>query len=149
MGNENLQLDQNGRVVLGAIDKDTGEIRYVGCDEDSRGLHTNMWVWDTNSTAWVRMKQPVVEVSGDLTITMGDLEALLADHYYKRTKTYSYGSGRIKYLARNTDIDAAEADTDWLCWKFSDADNADSEGPRTASSGVATEGAIDGLSWNI
>jgi hypothetical protein len=148
MADELLQLDKNSRVVLGAIDKDSEEIRYVGMDEDSRGLHVNQWVWDTGTSAWVRMTQPVV-LADDLTVSMGDVEALLADHYYKRSKTYSYASGRIKYLAKNTDIDALEADVDWLVWKYSDADNADSEGPRTATSGVATVGAIDGLSWNI
>lgn len=72
-----------------------------------------------------------------------------SDEYYQRTHTYSYASGRLKYLAKNTDIDAAYADTDWIVWKYEDKDNSGSEGPRVATSGVATEAAINGLSWNI
>ena len=147
MGNENLQIDKNSRNVLGAIDKDTGEIKYVGMDADSRGLHMNMWVWDTGTTAWARMTQPVVEFSGDLTVTMGDIEALLADNYYKRMKPYTHASGRVKYLCKNTDIDANTTDTDWIIWKYGDSDIPEIEGPRTGA--VNTEGVVDALSWNI
>lgn len=65
----------------------------------------------------------------------------------RRMKTYSYSSGNIKYVCTNDNIDAAESDTDWDCTKYTDADVPDSEGVRQGA--VNTEGAIDGLSWNI
>lgn len=148
MADELIRLDDNSRMVLSAIDVDTDEIRNLHMDESNRGLFVNLWVWDSVALDWTKMVQPTIEFDGDLTVTMGDVEALLSGHYYKRDKTYSYASGRLKYLARNTDIDAAESDTDWLVWKYEDADNPGAEGPRTSTAGVATVGAIDGLSWN-
>jgi len=94
-----------------------------------------------------RMVQPTIELQGDLTVTMGDVEKLLAGHYYKRTKTYNYASGKMKYFCRNTDVDASETDTDWYITKFLDSDVYGDEGPRTGA--VNTEAAINALSWNI
>jgi len=66
---------------------------------------------------------------------------------HSRMKTYSYANGNIKYVCNNEDIDANETDTDWLCWKFTDADIPDKEGPRAGA--VNTEAAVNTLSWNI
>ena len=66
---------------------------------------------------------------------------------YSRMKTYSHASGNIKYVCNNTDIDANETDTDWLCWKYTDVAIPDKEGPRVGA--VNTEAAVNGLSWNI
>jgi len=77
---------------------------------------------------------------------MGDVEALLADNYWKRMKPYAHASERPKYICKNTDIDANETDTDWYIWKYSDADLPTIEGPRIGA--VNTELVIDGLSWN-
>lgn len=71
-----------------------------------------------------------------------------AKTYWRRFKPYLYSpSGRPKYIGKNTDIDAAETDTDWSIWKYTDADIPEIEGPRFGA--VDTEGGIDGLSWNI
>lgn len=104
-------------------------------------------VWNTTTLDWDRMKQPILELTGDLTVTLGDVERLLADQYYKRMKSYAYGSTRIKYVCKNTDIDANETDTDWFCWKYTDAAAPETEGPRQGA--VNTEAAVNGLSWNI
>ena len=72
---------------------------------------------------------------------------LLGDHFFQRMKPYEHASGNIKYLCKNKDIEALETDADWLIWKFTDADIPTKEGPRIGA--VDTEGAIDGLSWNI
>ncbi len=64
-----------------------------------------------------------------------------------RTKPYTYASGRVKYIGRNTDIDAGETDTDWDIWKYEDAGIPEIEWPRTGA--VNTEAAINALSWNI
>jgi len=58
---------------------------------------------------------------------------------------FEYVSENLKYLCRNTDVDAEETDTDWDVWKFSDADLPTIEGPRTGA--VNSEAAVDGFSW--
>ena len=66
--------------------------------------------------------------------------------YYQRDKFYPYSSGRVKYECRNEDVDAAETDTDWEVWKYSDADLPTIEGPREGA--VNTEAVVNALSWN-
>ena len=123
-----------------------GRIKY-NYDTDEEVFKVAQYVWNTTTLAWDRMSQPTIHIAGDLTVTLGDVERLLADQYYARMKTYAHSSGRIKYLCKNTDIDAGETDTDWFCWKFTDAALPDKEGPRSGA--VNTEAAIDALSWNI
>ena len=149
MADDLIRLDKNSRQTLAGVDKDTGEIKNIGMDEDSEGLNVNLYRWDIDTTAWVKYDPTKVEFTGDLTVTMGDVEALLADNYYKRMKPYTHTSGRVKYLCKNTDIDAAESDIDWFAWLYTDADVPEIEGPRICTGGVATEGAINALSWNI
>lgn len=85
---------------------------------------------------------------GDLTATMGDVEKLLSGSYWQRSQPYLYGSGRTKYLCKNTGIDAALATTTWRIWKFSDAAVPQTEGPRVGRADSAAN--IDGdHSWNI
>jgi len=123
-----------------------GRIKYA-YDPDEEVFKVAAYVYNASTLAWERMTQPTIHIAGDLTVTLGDVERLLADQYYLRMKTYAHASGRIKYVCKNTDIDAAETDTDWYCWKFTDAAAPDSEGPRQGA--VNTEVAVDGLSWNI
>jgi len=66
---------------------------------------------------------------------------------YCRVKPYLYVSDNIKYICKNTDIDANDTDTDWVIWKYSDAEVPEKEGPRTGA--VTNAGVIDALSWNI
>jgi hypothetical protein len=131
-------------------DPDTQAPVIAAIDAETKTLRVNNWVWDPQASpnpTWVRGKQATLELTGDLTVTLGDVERLLANHYYVRMKPYSYSSGRIKYICRNTDIDANETDTDWFCWKYTDASPPEHEGPREGA--VNNEAAVNGLSWNI
>ena len=110
----------------------------------TKSFQVGTYVWDTDTLAWVRNQQPMVSI-GDLTVTMGDVEALQANTYWKRSKPYIHASGRLKYYCKNTDIDANETDTDWWIWKYSDDAIPGSEGPRLGA--VNTEAAINALSW--
>ena len=133
--------------VIYIIDKDDEyNVKPVGGDVEAEGLTVLNKVYNFSALAWERMKQPVIELTGDLTVSMGDVERLLANQYYKRMKPYSYASGRIKYICRNTDFGAGETDADWFCWKYSDASPPEYEGPLQGA--VDTEGAVNGLSWN-
>ena len=75
-------------------------------DTTAGALYTGAWVWNTSTLAWEKMTQPVSYTQGDW------------DSHYQRMKPYLYGSGRPKYICRNTDIDANETDTDWTNWKY-------------------------------
>ncbi len=123
---------------------DTDHLKYKW-DSDEGVFKVALEVWDTIGLDWVRMTQPVID-AGDLTLSFSDIEALLADNYFKRMQPYAYGSTRPKYICRNTDIDANLTDTDWYIWKYSDADLPTIEGPRIGA--CNTEGVVDGLSWN-
>jgi hypothetical protein len=130
--------------VIYIIDKDDEHnIKPVGGDVDAEGITVLVKYYNPSTLAWERGKQPTLELTGDLTVTLGDVERLLADQYYKRMKPYGHASGRPKYVCRNTDIDANETDTDWFCWKYSDADLPEIEGPRQGA--VNTEGTVDAL----
>jgi len=122
-----------------------GRIKY-NWDPDEEVFKVALQVYNPLTLGWERMVQPKIELSaGDLTVTLGDVERLLSNQYYKRTRIYAHSSGRIKYLCKNTDVDAETTDTDWLCWKFTDAALPNSEGPRSGA--VNTEGTVDALSW--
>ena len=130
-----LPLDKYGRSKL-------------GYDTSEEVFKTALYVWNPVTLTWDRMKQPTIELTaGDLTVTLGDVERLLSNQYFKRTKMYAHSSGRVKYLCKNTDIDAGETNTDWLCWKYSDAALPSIEGPRSGA--VNTEAVVNALGWKI
>ena len=127
------------------LKRDPNGHNLYGMDLDEEIFKVGGYVWDTTLLEWVRMKQPTLEI-GDLTVSFSDVEALLADNYWKRMKPYTYASERPKYICRNTDIDANETDTDWYIWKYSDADLPTIEGPRQGA--VNSEAVINLLAWN-
>lgn len=145
---EILELDANGRNVSGAIDDSTAEVIQLYSDGTSKTLRTNNWVWNTTSLAWERMKQPVIELTGDLTVSLGDVERGVTEQYYAREKYY-YSSGMPIYICKNTDVDANETDTDWLIWKlnWTSGNMTEKEGPRTGR--VDTQVQVAALAWNI
>jgi hypothetical protein len=145
---EILELDANGRNVAGARDDSSNEVLNLYADSTSKTLRVNCWVWNTTTLAWERMKQPVIELSGDLEVNLGDVERGVTNQYYKREK-YFYSSGLPIYECKNTDVDANETDTDWLIWKmnWSGGNMTTREGPRTGR--VDTQAQVAGLAWNI
>lgn len=77
---ELIKLDKNARHTIAALDKDTEEIRNLEMDEDSGGLHVNLWVWDSNASEWVRMTQPIIDATNsNLYLVLDDVEDLLQD----------------------------------------------------------------------
>lgn len=65
--------------MIAALDPDTGEIKTLELGDDTiTGLHILQWVWDTNTLAWVKMEQPVIE-AGDLYVAVDDLEQYTLD----------------------------------------------------------------------
>ncbi len=146
MADEVLDRDENAAFVSGGVGYTNEEIIRLRLIESIKALKTALYVYDTGTTSWVAMQQPTLNIeNADLTVTMGDVEKLLAKQYYLRMKPYTHASGRVKYVCRNTDIDAAETDTDWFCWKYSDAAVPEIEGPRQGA--VNTEATVNALSW--
>ena len=126
-------------------DPDTKAPVIAAIDAETKTLRVNNWVWDplaSPNPTWVRGKQATVEI-GDLTVTMGDVEKLLADDYWKDQRL-EYSAGDLIYKGFNTTHKALVSATTWYIWKltWSGADCVRIEGPLV--------GAWDnnsGLSW--
>lgn len=109
---------------------DTSNFMLLG-DPTSKSMRVNLWVWDTGTTAWVRMVQPSMNVDADdLTITMGDVEKLLSRNYWK-DKRLEYSAGDLIYKGFNTSHGAATDAATWYIWKhtWSAGDLTRIEGP--------------------
>ncbi|MBE9592714.1 MAG: hypothetical protein IMF19_04470 [Proteobacteria bacterium] len=86
-------------------------------------LKTLLYVWNVDTLAWERMEQPMLELSGDITVTMGDVERLLAEYYWLKFK-YDYdGNGNCIYKGKNVSLSAADGDTDWYITRYDYTDN--------------------------
>ena len=106
-----------GSFIQGS-DPDTKAAIAAAVEAETRTLRINNWVWDTGSVAWIRMKQPSIEYSGDLTVTMGDVERLLANAYWLNTK-YDYDAdSQLIYKGCNDALNAADGDIDWWISRF-------------------------------
>lgn len=111
-------------------DPDTRAPTIAAIESASKTLRINNWVWNTVSVAWERMKQPSLELAGDLTVTMGDVERLLADNYWKDQR-FEYSGADLIYKGFNTTHKASVSATTWYIWKFTwvGADCTRIEGP--------------------
>lgn len=100
----------------------------------SKAIKAVLYVWNTSTLAWERMQQPVIELSGDLTVTMGDVEKLLAGNYWKDQRM-EYSGGNLLYRGLNTTHKTATSATSWYIWKytFSGEDLVRIEGPLTGA----------------
>ncbi|OEU68401.1 MAG: hypothetical protein BBJ57_02230 [Desulfobacterales bacterium PC51MH44] len=91
-------------------------------DADTKSLRVNLWVYDTETTSWVRMLQPDVSLSEGVLV---------------RDARHDYSSGDLVYRGINGTHNAATAATTWKIWKYTyGADGID-----------RIEGPLDG-SWN-
>ena len=106
----------------------------IKVDPDSKSLRVNLWVWNplaSPNPAWERMKQPIIELTGDLTVTLGDVEKLLAGHYYKDA-LYEYSGGNLIYKGLSTTHKASQSTGNlWWIWKYTwtSGDLVRTEGP--------------------
>ena len=106
-----------GAFIQGS-DPDSKAAIAAAIEAETRTLRINNWVWDVDSVSWIRMKQPSIQYSGDLTVTMGDVERLLAGAYWLSTKLFYDGSNNCIYKCCNTDLSAIDGDTDWYIFKY-------------------------------
>jgi len=124
-------------------DPDTKAPVIAAIDAASKTLRINNWVWNTVTLVWERMKQPTLELTGDLTVTMGDVEKLLASDYWKDQRL-EYSGGDLIYKGLNTVHKAATSATTWYIWKYTwdGSDCTRIEGPL-----VGSWDGNDGLAW--
>lgn len=65
-------------------DVDAGTLHAVALDATSRTLAIQNWVWNTSTLAWEKMKQPNFQNTGDIYISVDDVEQYILDtlaHY--------------------------------------------------------------------
>lgn len=118
MADSPLRRDPSGAAALGGTGETSGEVTPILADDTSQSLRVANLVWNTATLAWERMKQPTVELTGDLTVSMGDVEALLAGNYWKES-LFDWTSGNLDYMGLNVVLGAAEAAATWYVFKFS------------------------------
>jgi hypothetical protein len=108
-------------IIKGVDADDLSKFVVLTVDKNTRTLRINNWVWDPDLTPdpdWVRMKQPILEFSGDLTVTMGDVEKLLAGVYFPETR-YDYDADdNCIYKGEHTTLNVSEDDTEWRITKY-------------------------------
>jgi len=74
-------------------------------------------MWNPTTLAFELPKQPAIEFTGDLTVTMGDVERLLADNYWK-DKRLDWTSGDLDYMGVNVTAGAATNAATWYVFKY-------------------------------
>lgn len=124
---ERFSTDRNHYPVVGGIATDTEEVRMLRLVEQDGLLLVPVanYVYHVGDTEWQKGQQSLLDVTGDLTVTMGDVEKLLAKDYWKNVQ-YDYdGSGNMIYLGRNINLTAANDDTDWYIIKYGWDGNGD------------------------
>jgi len=76
--------------------KDSGDdIVPTPADDDMKGIAVIQYVWDTDTLAWVKMEQPVIE-AGDLYVAVDDLEEYTLDQLLQyKMSDYDDDSGTV------------------------------------------------------
>ncbi len=98
---------------------------------------THNFVWNTDGMDWEAMEQPTVEYGGDLTVTMGDVERLLAENYWLNFKYDYNATGDCIYKGMNTSLSATNGYADWYIVKFD------------YTSGDCTQKRVKTTSWTL
>ena len=100
-------------------DSDTDKVVPQKGVEDDGAPYVLLKVWSVALTDWVKMTQPALELTGDLTVTMGDVEALLADNYWKIILVDNT-TGNIDYIGKHTVAATAQGTATWHVWRYAD-----------------------------
>ena len=109
---------REGLPIPRALEPVAEEAKMIRVEGDMGGVLVSNHVWDTDSGAWVKMQQPIVEVDGDLTVTMGDVDKLLAKTYWQ-DKRFDWTSGNLDYMGVSTTHKAStSAGNLWYITKF-------------------------------
>jgi hypothetical protein len=143
-----INISGTSRAIAGirkdSAGNDTDFLGVIRVDQDNDGIVVNLRVYDPDTLAWVRMTQPGLNIDqADLTVSMGDVEKLLSENYWKQVR-YDWTSGNLDYKGFNLLATAAEDATDWYVWKYT---WSDSKPTRVQGPLVGTWTGRSGLSW--
>lgn len=117
MADENGARNQ-GLPIPRGYEEDSGDAKLIRIDPDMGGLLVANHVYNTGTGAWEKMQQPIITVDGDLTVTMGDVEKLLAEYYWL-DKRFDWTSGDLDYLGFSTTHKASTSTGNlWYIMKF-------------------------------
>lgn len=128
--------DGNERLVGGPVDLEsalTKNFRAKECNFSAGGsVHALAVVpiyYNPDTLTYEWAQKPTIEID-DLTVSMGDVEKLLSNSYWK-LKKYDYTSGDLDYAGFHPEIDAEDGDGGWFIWKYtwSDGNCVQIEGP--------------------
>jgi len=126
-----LPMDPNGHVKF-------------DYDLDEEVFKTALLVWNSSTLQWERMTQPTVNVDGDLTVTLGDVEMLLMGYYWGDVRYDLDSKGNVLYIGKHITKGAATSDSEWYITKY-DYDSKDNVIRRRVMKGIWDNRVI--LSW--
>jgi hypothetical protein len=116
---EQAERDKNSSPVLLILDRATGKIYQAGAEGDSAILQVMSYVWDPDTLQPVKMEQPTINLDADdLTVTMGDVEKLLANNYWKDKRFENNSAGNPIYIGLNITHKELITATTWYILKF-------------------------------
>lgn len=117
-GGERAVTDMQGVPVQVVYDPDNDEVLMVATSDSGGAPKVYNFVYNPSTLSWERMKQPVVELSGDLTVTMGDVEAATNNTYWRKT-LYDYDvNDNVIYKGFHITYNAADSDTSHYIIKY-------------------------------
>jgi hypothetical protein len=138
MADDLAKRDGNWAKNVLVLDFDTEEFRHLFTLESGAFksiVLSGLMVWDATAGEWVKMVQPSITLNADdLTVTMGDVEKLLAGNYWKDMRL-EYSGDDLIYEGRHTVHKTAEATATWHIWKMTYVSNKMTrrEGPLVGS----------------
>ena len=117
-----FKRDDNNAAVLGVLNSATNEVEMVHGENctDKTLIGAMNYVWDEVGGIPIRMTQPLtnVNVEGDFTATLGDLESLIIGNYFKDVR-YDYDVDyNCIYTGSHLTLGAATSDTDWYILRY-------------------------------
>ena len=97
--------------------RDPNGHNLYGMDLDEEVFKIAGYVWDTDLLEWVRMQQPTIHAD-DITVSMDDVEALLAKDYWHDQRLAYDVSENLEYFGRNITKGEAQTATTWYIFKY-------------------------------
>jgi len=117
-GGDRIVSDVQGRPVLAVYDSENDVIKMATTSDGDNAIKIYNFVYNSSTLQWERMRQPTVDLNGDLTVTMGDVEAATNNTYWRKT-LYDYdGDDNVIYKGVHITYNAADSDTGHYIIKY-------------------------------
>jgi len=114
-----LDNDKNGKPAQGYYDAAGDTVNSVEGDPTVNSKHVTNHVWNPSTLAWEKMAQPVLNANNvDLTGSFGDVEALLAENYWKDERLDYDDNCFLIYKGYNIVKGAATSAATWYLFKY-------------------------------